>query len=211
MLASTSLMPTRTDSTGSKTLSKSMVSCSLIWRNRKLFVRAASQEDSLNLAVFQDSDRLVECLKRSPVELVKLDSDLGPEMLLRWAEACGKAKKACYVSRASDLFIKMPSSAIGYALLTAKKGIHRSIAGVMAALLFPILIVLSPTFRLTRCWAVGARGQVLDVLSVNEFHVVSSGRIARMVSTLARLLNVVQGKMLLNEPMPQRMQDCFEL
>lgn len=186
-------------------------SCALTWDDRKLFVRAVSPEESLNLQGLQDPNRLVECLKRSPVELVKLDSDLSPEVLLRWVEACGQAKKACYVARASDPLEKPPSSPIDYVAFSVKRSAHCAIAGVMAAVLFPVLFASMPTFRLNRRWAVGARGQILDVLLVDELQTVSSAVIAFMVETLARLLNVAQGKMLLNDPMPQSVEACFGL
>ena len=186
-------------------------SCALTWRDRKLFVRVASPEESLGLEALQDSDRLIECLKRSPVELVKLDSDLSPEVLLRWVEACGQAKKACYVARASDPLEKPPSSPIDYVAFSVKKSAHCAIAGVMAAVLFPVLLTAMPTFRLKRRWAVGGSGKVLDILLVDEFQVMSSRTIASMVLTMARLVNVVQGKMLLNEPMPKSMDTAFGL
>ncbi len=186
-------------------------SCALTWDDRKLLVRAVSPEESLNLQGLQDPDRLVECLKRSPVELVKLDSDLSPELLLRWAKACGQAKKACYVINSSDLLVKTPSGVFGQTSLVMKRGIHSAIAGVMAAVLFPVLLAAMPTFRLNRRWAVGARGRILNVLLVDELQTVSSAVIASMVGTLARLLNVAQGKMLLNDPMPQSVEACVGL
>ena len=185
--------------------------CALTWRDRKLFVSAASPEESLDLAALQDGDRLVECLRRSPVELVKLDSDLSPEMLLRWAEACGQAKKACYVSQPSDLWVKTPSSVVKSMASVMKRTFHSAVAGMMAAVLFPVLLAAMPTFRLNRRWAVGTRGQILDVLLVDELQTVSSAVVASMVGILARLLNVAQGKMLLNDPMPQSVENCFGL
>lgn len=186
-------------------------SCALTWRDRKLFVRAVSPAESFNLEALQDSDRLVECLKRSPVELVKLDADLSPEWLLRWAEACGKAKKACYVTQASGLLLKTPLSVFRPIPFVIERGVHSAIAGMMAAVLFPVLFVITPTVRLNRRWAVGARGRILDVLMVDELQTVSSVVITLMVETLARLLNVAQGKMLLNDPTPQSVEVCSEL
>ena len=186
-------------------------SCALTWDDRKLFVRAVTPDESLNLEALRDSDRLVECLRRSPVELVKLDSDLSPDVLLRWAEACDDAKKACYVIDSDDSIIKVPSGLADYVFLAIQKGVHGAIAATMAALLFPVLLTAMPTFRLTRRWAVGSRGKVLDVLLVDEFQGMSSGTIVSMVWAMARLVNVAQGKMLLNDPMPKSVDTAFGL
>ena len=209
MLIQRSLTSSIVKATASKVFSSAP--CALTWHDRQLFVRAASLEESLDLEAFQDSDRLVECLRRSPVELVKLASDLSPELLLRWAEACGQAKKACYVSQPSDLLVKTPSSVVRSMASVMKRTVHSAVAGMMAAVLFPVLLAAMPTFRLNRRWAVGTRGQILDVLLVDELQTVSSAVVASMVGILARLLNVAQGKMLLNDPMPQSVENCFGL
>ncbi len=182
-------------------------SCALTWRDRKLFVRAASPAESLNLEALQDSDRLVECLRRSPVELVKLDSDLSPEVLLRWAEACGKAKKACYINVPSvSEILSQPNPILWF----VKKSIHRVTAIVLALAMMPVLFVTMTVFkmvdlRLQRQWAIGDRGRLLQ-LWVYEQPIDRSSGFFALRSFLLKLVNVIQGNLLLGTPMPTALE-----
>ena len=166
--------------------------CSLTWRDRKLFVRAESFEDSLDLDALQNSDRLVECLKRSPVELVKLDSDLSPELLLWWAEACGQAKKACYLTipqiNGLDKSNKLFSSMIN-------KPFQQITACVLLAFMSPIIIVGKirevTSFDLDKRWAFDRSGRMVELFTTKE-------KIKKISSLYVTLLNVVSGNMLLS-------------
>ena len=178
-------------------------SCALTWDDRKLFVRAVSPEESLNLQGLQDPNRLVECLKRSPVELVKLDSDLSPELLLRWAEACGQAKKACYVNVPSvSEILSQPNPVLWF----LKKSIHRMTAIGLALALTPALVLGITVFKLfdlklQRQWAVGDRGRLFQMW-VYQKPIDRSNGFCTMQSFLLKLVNVIQGELLLGAPMP---------
>jgi hypothetical protein len=207
MLAQPPLTVSRLRSTVSSKLSSALsqpsLPCALTWRDRKLFVRAASQEDSLELAALQDRDRLVECLKRSPVELVKLDSDLSPEMLLWWAEACGKAKKACYVNLPSmPELLSHPNPTLWF----LKKSVHRVTAIVLAVMMMPAIVIAMPFSNLSsqhlqQRWAVGSRGKLVRMWICPDGND-RSGRFSAIASLALKLINVIQGKMLLSTPMP---------
>ncbi len=177
--------------------------CALTWRDRKLFVRAVSPAESLNLEALQDSDRLVECLRRSPVELVKLDSDLSPEVLLRWAVACGEAKKACYINVPSvSEILSQPNPVLWF----FKKSIHRVTAIGLALAIMPILFITMTMFkmvdlRLQRRWAVGDRGRLFQ-LWVYQQPIDRSSGFFGLRSFLLKLVNVIQGDLLLGAPMP---------
>jgi hypothetical protein len=215
MLAQTPLTVSRLRSTvspASSALSQPSLPCALTWRDRKLFVRAVSQEDSLDLAALQDSDRLVECLRRSPVELVKLDADLSPEMLLWWAEACGRAKKACYVSLPSVNAILSQTKPVGWFV---KKSMHRMTAIVLALAMMPALVLVIPVFtmvnvKLQRQWAVGNRGRLFQMWVCQE-PIDRSSVFNRIEPMVLKLLNVIQGHMLLSTPMPAPLEQLTSL
>ena len=201
MLTQLPLASSVVKATVSKVLSSTP--CALTWRDRKLFVSAASPEESLDLAALQDGDRLVECLRRSPVELVKLDSDLSPEMLLRWAEACGQAKKACYVNVPSvSEILSQPNPVLWF----LKKSIHRATAIGLALALTPALVLGITVFKLfdfklQRQWAVGDRGRLFQMWVCPQ-PIDRSNGFCTMQSFLLKLVNVMQGELLLGEPMP---------
>ena len=166
--------------------------CSLTWRDRKLFVRAASVEESLDLEALQDSDRLVECLKRSPVELVKLDSDLSPELLLHWAEACGQAKKACYLTipqiATLDKSNRLFSSIIN-------KPFQQITACMLLVVVFPIIIIGkvrdAASFDLDKRWAFDSSGRMIELFTAKE-------KIKNLSSLYVTLLNVLLGNILIS-------------
>jgi hypothetical protein len=155
------------------------------------------------LASLQDGDRWVECLRRSPVQLVKLDADLSPELLLRWVEACGQAKKACYIHVPSvNEILSQPNPVLWF----LKKSIHRAAAIALALALMPVLFVTMTVFkmfdlRLQRQWAVGDRGRLFQLWVYQQPMDRSSGFFA-MRSFLLKLVNVIRGDLLLGAPMP---------
>ena len=166
--------------------------CSLTWRDRKLFVRAASPAESLDLAALQDGDRLVECLKRSPVELVKLDSDLSPEVLLRWAEACGQAKKACYLTipQITDLdkSHRLFSSIIS-------KPFQQLTACLLLVTISPIIVIgkirETANFDLDKRWAFDSSGKMVKLFTTKE-------KIKKISNLYVTLLNVLLGNMVIS-------------
>ena len=174
----------------------SSVPCALTWRDRKLFVRAASLEESLDLEALQDSDRLVECLKRSPVELVKLDSDLSPELLLHWAEACGQAKKACYVSQFPSTESEVTKDRVKAWI---QRVLHRTTAVLIMTVLAPIFAFLALSFNLAvkKQWAVLSGGKLSSI-----WLPIDGEQSSRLDGLVTRLINAVQGNMLLSDSLP---------
>ena len=181
----------------------SLAPCTLTWHDRKLFVRAASLEESLDLEALQDSDRLVECLRRSPVEFVKLDASLDNISVVQWAEACGQAKKACYVNVPSVSEILSQPNPVFWFL---KKSIHRATAIGLALALTPALVLGIAVFKLfdfklQRQWAVGDRGRLFQMWVYLQ-PIDRSNGFCTIQSFLLRLVNVIQGELLLGESMP---------
>jgi hypothetical protein len=184
--------------------------CSLIWRDCKLLIQATSQEESMVLEVLKDSDRVVECLKRSSVKSVELNSDLSPEMMLWWAEACRKAKKSCYVTLPSPAKILSQPKPLTWLFY---KSIHRIAAIALAVAMLPFLLLfLTPlgtsVLEMQQQWAVGERGQLLQMWVWQE-PLDCSRSVQSMRSFLLKIINVIQGELLLNAPMPNTLEKAL--
>lgn len=72
--------------------------CTLIWRQGKLLVKSPGQQKQPYLPSLDTPELLVECLKKSSVDLVLIDPKLGESKLTFWANACSQAHKPIYLS-----------------------------------------------------------------------------------------------------------------
>lgn len=175
--------------------SKQMSACSLKWRDRKLIVRAARAGEPTEL-LLHDFDRLVECLKRSPVELVKLAPDLNSEVLLRWADACAKAKKVCYVSIPGipELLVNGNQEASKFSKL-----FYRLFA-------FLVLLIGSPLFLFVSLlsqmevgkgvqlkWAIGDRGKLFQT----QIWLGGSGWLPYLQQRYTKLIHILKGDLVI--------------
>jgi hypothetical protein len=180
--------------------SKQLSACSLKWRDRKLLVRPASSGEGPEL-ILHDFDRLVECLKRSPVEMVKLAPDLHPELLLRWADACAKANKVCYLS----------ASRIPESLTKENKGLSYFSKVIYRFLALLILLVSSPLFLLVLLlsqteagkkiklkWAIGDRGKLFQTWVWSD----GPGWLPYLQSRYTQLVHILKGDLALWSSMP---------
>ena len=189
-------------------------SCALTWDDRKLFVRVASPEESLDLEALQNRDRMVECLRRSPVELVKLDSDLSPELLLRWAEACGQAKKACYLTtnqltpgeNSNQFEGRMP---FVFRVLSRALGVcSLMILSPFAVLNIGWLAVKGYSVQLRRGWGYDQRGRILAIL---DLQIVGSEldfipEVSPLLMKAVNALNVIRGEVNVFIEIPQMLE-----
>jgi hypothetical protein len=176
-------------------------SCRLIWRGRKLLVRSTSKIEGLTVNILKDSDRLLECLRRSPIERVKLDPALGVSVLLWWADACNKANKVCYLSQ---LPISKSIKTKNVWLSWIQKELHRMLAILGIILLSPIFLFLIVSSPLRKQWAVMSRGQILAVWLPTDTEEPSF-----LVILLTRLINTMQGNMLLTDALPLSLVSNF--
>lgn len=189
-------------------------SCALTWDDRKLFVRVASPEESLDLQALQDSDRLVECLRRSPVELVKLDSDLSPELLLRWVEACGQAKKACYLTT-NQLTPNEDSNQFERRMPFVFRVLSQTLGVCSLIILIPFaminigwLAVKGYSVQLRRGWGYDQRGRILAILDLqivgSEFDFIPD--VSPLLMKVVKALNVIRGEVNVFIEVPQRLE-----
>lgn len=174
--------------------------CTLTWRDRKLFVQAVDQNESSQLAGLRDFNQMVECLKRSPVELIKLDRAIGFLETKKWVKACSLAGKACYVSidhpiedsiplfRRVSLISQSLSKILGFLSLL-----------LLSPLATPYLMVLSIkgySVNLDREWAYDQRGRVVELF---YFKIIDnknffSLEIPLTLVKVARAINVIYGR-----------------
>lgn len=76
--------------------------CTLQWRRDQLLVMPSIVVKQPYMPPLDKKGLLVECLKRSPVNLVRIDPKLGEARLRFWADACLAANK--------PIFLRIPSS-----------------------------------------------------------------------------------------------------
>ena len=74
-----------------------LIGWTLKWQQKQLIVKAQKpQPHQVNLE-FAGEQRLAQCLQKSPVKLVQIDSALGSANLTIWAEGCKQAKKKIFL------------------------------------------------------------------------------------------------------------------
>ncbi len=194
----------------------------LLWRQGQLLVRKDSGEEHDLLALVHEQ-WLVDCLKNSPVRLVRLDAKLGKVELNRWVNACKQAGKPVY--------LWVP---VGQKQFWQKKDFgsrRQQFVGWISALLLGI--VLSPVILglvLLMClnatepilcweWCVGKRGKVFQAF---KFCLVSVDHEARLpflghwmrqskLERLPQLLNVLRGEMSLIDACHLNLTETLQL
>ena len=174
--------------------------CTLTWRDRKLFVHAVDQNESFQLAGLRDFNQMVECLKRSPVELIKLDRAIGFLETKKWVEACSLAGKACYISIDHPIVASIPL----FRWLSLISQSVSKILGFLSLLLLsplaiPYLMVLSVkgySVNLDREWAYDQRGRVIELF---YFKIIDSKNFFSLeipftLVKVANAINIVYGR-----------------
>jgi lipopolysaccharide/colanic/teichoic acid biosynthesis glycosyltransferase len=156
----------------------------LTWRQRKLIVRACSDENSVVFLSPRNQDWLVSCLERSPVILIKLDLSLGETRLKSWADACLRAKKPAYLrlhQNPSAPQKKRPQ------LWHMKRALDWVVAALLLVSLSPLLLFLaglikavSPGPIFFKQWRVGERGKLFQIIKFRTM-VVGADRLHHQV------------------------------
>ncbi|BAU09872.1 sugar transferase [Leptolyngbya sp. NIES-3755] len=148
--------------------------CFLYWRRTQLLVlqRTARERDRSfrqpPLPPLSNSIWLTECLKRSPIELVRIDPSLGETTIKEWAEACQHSGKSIYLRLppAAQLPHRKWELSWGW-----KRIFDWSVAAALLILLGPLLIAIGLAIALTSPgsiffsqWRVGQRGKLFRIL-----------------------------------------------
>jgi lipopolysaccharide/colanic/teichoic acid biosynthesis glycosyltransferase len=178
------LLHTIETSTWTRSTTANLPECILKWRQQQLIVmlkprvsRSSPHSNSYSNShsghqVFPPplADRawLIECLKHSPVRLVRVDANLSEARLKFWADACGKAGKTMYLRLPSASHL--PHKRIGV-LWGCKRAFDWSLATLMVLALSPVMLAIvvlmkiyNPGPILFRQWRVGQRGKLFRVL-----------------------------------------------
>ena len=174
--------------------------CALTWHDRELFVYATEQDTSFQLAGLSDFNQMVECLKRSPVELVKLDRTIGLLATKKWIEACSLAGKACYVSIDHPIEDSIPLfkwlSLIFQSISKIFGFLSLLLLSPLATLYLMVLSIKGYSINLDREWAYDQRGRVVALF---DFKIIDnksffSLKIPLTLVKVAEAINVVCGR-----------------
>lgn len=187
--------------------------CTLKWRQGQLFVSVAQQSEQPHISAFESEQQLVECLKQSPVRLVRLDLTLGEAVLKRWADACEQANKPVFLQRASQKLPRRESQSTWQ----GKQWIDRIAAFVLLIVLSPIMLaaailmyVYLPGAIFSRQWHISPRGKFFRLLKFRTTVANDDSRntlLVRLmckynVNELPQLLNVLRGEISLMDSHP---------
>ncbi len=141
---------------------------SLKWRQGKLLVRRNQSGEQLYLPALESKDRLIECLKNSPVKLISLDSGLSETEVQFWADACEKAGKKVFIKIPAKADLSRKNHPLTWYL---KSMMDWAIAAILFLVLSPLMLGLvllvgmssdGPIFF--QQWRVGKRGRLFRIL-----------------------------------------------
>lgn len=168
----------------------------LVWRHHKLIVRLSSNQTGFTLPTLEKTDRLIDCLQRSPVTLVKLDLNLGKDRLQAWADACQQANKVAFLRLPAGAGLPQKRSQVGWKL---KRICDWVAAAVLLVLLSPLLMVLALLIRwdspgpiFFQQWRVGERGKLFRMIKFRTLLVGAEQGPAQWRMNQARLSQLKQ-------------------
>lgn len=179
--------------------------CTLKWRQGQLFVSRGQPSKQPYLYAFESKQQLVECLKQSPVHVVRLDQTLGEVVVKRWADACEQANKPVFLQGGIQKRHKRQSQFVRQ----RKQWIDWIAAFILLLAMSPIILatvilmyVYSQEQILSRQWHITPRGKLFRLLKFRTAVVNDDSRIASLIcwmrnyniDKLPKLLNVLWGE-----------------
>ncbi|MBD1907410.1 sugar transferase [Funiculus sociatus GB2-A5] len=179
--------------------------CTLKWRQGQLFVNRGQQSKQPYIYAFESKQQLVQCLKQSPVRLVRLDPTLGEAVVKRWADACEQANKPVFLPGAIQ---KRPKRQSQFSR-QRKQWIDWIAAFVLLLALGPIMLatailmyVYSPEPIFSRQWHLTPRGKFFRLLKFRTAVVNDDSRTTSLihwmrnynVDKLPTLFHVLRGE-----------------
>lgn len=201
-----------------------LAQCRLQWRQGQLLVRSFQDFPLPYLPSLECEQKLVECLKSSPVRLVRLEPMLGEEALQRWADACERANKPMFLLQGTAIH-KFSKKSSQFA-----SGILRIIDWILALLLLialsPILLTIvgfmlsySQKTIFSGTWHIGLRGKLFRAIKFhttqrsNNIDAPSLGRWLRKyrLDEIPLLFNVLRGEMSLLGLRPLTLAEAVRL
>ncbi|BAB74533.1 heterocyst development glycosyltransferase HepC [Anabaena sp. FACHB-709] len=193
----------------------------LQWRRGQLLVKPANKVQQLCLPSLNDEQLLVDCLKRSPVNLVSIDGKLGETWVKFWVEACKKAHKPIFLSKPAHRKPSAPTL-ISQSIRWLWRLIDWLMAFGLTLLVSPMLLALvilmqidSQKSLFTYEWRVGERGKIFRVIKLTPTQ--NHPRILQVwlkkfgLSHLPQLWNVLRGEMSLTGSACCTLEDAVRL
>lgn len=181
--------------------------CQLQWRGGQLLVRCSSDRQQLYLPSLNDEQWLVQCLRHSPVRLVRIEPALDEAVLKRWVNACEQAGKPVFLwGTAARKQNSKPSQLNRY----IQRVMDAIAALVLLILLSPIMLAIAVLISISSAgaifvstWKVGLRGKVFRAFQFrislvnNDSCTTPLGRWLRKygLDELPQLCNVLRGEM----------------
>jgi hypothetical protein len=191
--------------------------CILKWRQGQLFVSLGNQDKQPYISAFESEQQVVECLKQSPVRLVRLDPNLGQAVLKRWADACEKANKSVFIRGSVAQKLSRMTRRQSQFSQQLKQLIYWLVAFLLLIVLSPVMMatailmcIYSPGAIFSRQWHIGSQGKLFRLLKFRTTVVnddVRSAWLVRLmckynVDKLPQLLNVLRGEISLMDSHP---------
>ncbi|MUL35716.1 heterocyst development glycosyltransferase HepC [Gloeocapsopsis dulcis] len=142
-------------------------SCNLIWRQQKLLVNLFTHFKQPYMSSLDSQQRLVECLRRSPIQLIRLDSDMSETQIRLWADASHQANKSVYLRLPTAEVVAKKRRSFNWFL----KRLSDWVAALgLLMLLMPLMMMLSLLIYVSspgpiffQQWRVGERGKLFRI------------------------------------------------
>jgi hypothetical protein len=181
----------------------------LLWRRNQLLVKAADyNKQNGYICELEEKQDLINCLRNSHINLIRIDPQLGIEQLLFWINACQEANKPIYLC--------IPKQYTNNQLLNILQLLINSLlACILITLLIPLTITVLIWMQFnyyqlttTYIWYVGQRGRLFKLIKLTTNNGIVNTRmdykvdITQMIykytfEIIPGLLNVIRGKMTL--------------
>ncbi len=207
--------------------------CSLKWRRGQLLVQPLGQNKQPYLPSLNTHESLVECLKHSSVNLVRIDPKLGETKLRLWADACEEAQKPLFVMIPTVHNPSKNNSSFPKSLKFVWNWIVALIFLLTASPLVLGLVAIARIFSLqslfSREWHVGERGRLFRAMKFRTISVdkqtassseQTNGGYSRAIASwigkydldnLPLLLNVLRGEISLTGRHSCKLEDLVRL
>ena len=148
-------------------IDKPMASCSLKWRQQKLWVKKTKSNSAYVLPALIRPQWLQNCLKLSSVKQICIDPQLDEATIRLWANVGKKAKKQIFLRIHSCRKALYRQNNFSWRV---KRALDWSAAAVLLLLASPVLLIIALLIKILtpgpiffRQWRVGTRGRLFQI------------------------------------------------